>query len=111
MKYQHADLTERVIAAFYTVYNSLGYGFLEKVYENALAVEIRKAGYRVEQQYLIKVYYDGRVVGDGNGQQHFEQTKGHRCCHSEERSDEESPVSWQKSAFQGIIGDSSLRSE
>jgi glycerophosphoryl diester phosphodiesterase len=41
----------------------------------------------------------------------FEQTKCHRCCHSEERSDEESPASWQKSAFPSIIGDSSLRSE
>jgi GxxExxY protein len=64
VKYQHADLTERIIAAFYTVYNSLGYGFLEKVYENALALEIRKAGHEVEQQYLIKVNYGGRVVGE-----------------------------------------------
>jgi GxxExxY protein len=63
-KYLHVDLTERIIAAFYTVYNSLGYGFLEKVYENALAIEMRKAGHEVEQQYPIKVYYDGRVVGE-----------------------------------------------
>jgi GxxExxY protein len=63
MKYKHADLTERIIAAFYTVYNSLGYGFLEKVYENALAIELRKAGFKVEQQYPIEVYYDGQIVG------------------------------------------------
>ena len=41
VKYKHADLTERIIGAFYTVYNSLGYGFLEKVYENALGIELR----------------------------------------------------------------------
>ncbi|MEN6335752.1 MAG: GxxExxY protein, partial [Phycisphaerales bacterium] len=46
------------------VSNTLGYGFLEKVYENALAHELRKAGIRAEQQYGIKVHYDGVVVGE-----------------------------------------------
>jgi GxxExxY protein len=46
------------------VANTLGVGFLEKVYENALAHELRKAGLKVEQQHPIAVYYDGVLVGD-----------------------------------------------
>ena len=58
------DITERVIGCAYTVTNTLGHGFLEKVYENALAYELRKTGLVVEQQRSIKVRYDGIVVGD-----------------------------------------------
>ncbi len=61
---KHAALTDRIIGAFFTVYNRLGYGFTEKVYENALALELRKLGLRVEQQKPISVYYDGQVVGE-----------------------------------------------
>jgi len=61
---KHADLTEKIIGAFFTVYNSLGYGFSEKVYENALVLELRKLGLKVEQQKRITVYYDGQVVGE-----------------------------------------------
>ncbi len=61
---KHAALTDRIIGAFYSVYNRLGYGFTEKVYENALALELRKLGLQVEQQKPIKVYYDGQVVGE-----------------------------------------------
>src|ERR1043166_2484236 len=57
-------ITEAVIGGAYTVGNGLGSGFLEKVYENALAHELRKAGLRVEQTEPIKAYYDGIVVGD-----------------------------------------------
>jgi GxxExxY protein len=57
-------ITEQIIGCAFTVSNELGSGFLEKVYENALAHELRRAGIRVEQQYPIKVYYDGVVVGD-----------------------------------------------
>lgn len=57
-------LTERVIGCAFTVSNELGCGFLEKVYENALAHELRKAGLKVEQQHEIAVYYDGAVVGE-----------------------------------------------
>jgi GxxExxY protein len=57
-------ITERVIGCAYVVANTLGNGFLEKVYENALAHELRKAGLPVEQQRSIKVQYDGVVVGD-----------------------------------------------
>jgi GxxExxY protein len=58
------DITERVIGCAYVVGNTLGHGFLEKVYENALAYELRKTGLMVEQQRSIKVRYDGIVVGD-----------------------------------------------
>jgi len=61
---KYADLTEKIIGAFFKVYNKLGYGFSEKVYENALALELRKLGLRVEQQKPIVVYYDDQVVGE-----------------------------------------------
>jgi GxxExxY protein len=57
-------ITERIIGCAYTVGNVLGNGFLEKVYENALAHELRKAGLQVVQQYGIQVHYDGIVVGE-----------------------------------------------
>ena len=57
-------ITKQVIGCAFTVSNTLGSGFLEKVYENALAHELRRAGIRVEQQHPIKVYYDGIVVGN-----------------------------------------------
>ena len=56
--------TERVIGCCYTVISKLGSGFLEKVYENALAHEIRKIGFTVVQQHPVKVMYDGIEVGD-----------------------------------------------
>ncbi len=57
-------LTERVIGCAYAVSNALGSGFLEKVYENALAHEMRKQGLGVRQQERVEVAYDGVVVGD-----------------------------------------------
>ena len=57
------DLTQRIIGCAYTVMNELGCGFLEKVYENALAHELRKAGLTVECQKAVNVYYDGVIVG------------------------------------------------
>ena len=59
-----SSLTEKVIGCAFTVSNVLGCGFLEKVYENALAHELRKARLKVEQQHGIAVYYDGQVVGE-----------------------------------------------
>ena len=64
MEAKHKGITEQIIKAFYTVYNSLGYGFLEKVYENALAIELRKLGLKVVPQARIVVYYDGQQVGE-----------------------------------------------
>ncbi len=58
------DSTYLVIGAAYKVSSALGSGFLEKVYENALSWELRKAGVIVEQQKSVAVIYDGRVVGD-----------------------------------------------
>ena len=60
----HEKVTGAVIQAFYQVYNTLGYGFLEKVYENALTHELGKNGLTVRQQMPIKVHYDGRLVGE-----------------------------------------------
>ena len=64
MALKHENLTGQIIKAFYKVYNELGYGFLEKVYENALALELESIGLRVARQRPIKVYYLGRQVGD-----------------------------------------------
>jgi GxxExxY protein len=62
-EYRHRDLTNQIIGYFYDVYNLLGYGFLEKVYENPLALRLRKSGLTVQQQLPISVYFDGEVVG------------------------------------------------
>jgi GxxExxY protein len=57
-------ITEKIIGCAYRVSNSLGIGFVEKVYENALAHEIQKSGLKVSQQVPIKVLYDEIVIGD-----------------------------------------------
>jgi GxxExxY protein len=59
----HRDITDKIIKAFYNVYNSLGYGFLEKVYENAMMIELRKMDLQVQKQVPIKVYYEEQLVG------------------------------------------------
>lgn len=61
---KHKELTESIIKIFYKVYNSLGYGFLEKIYENAMMIEFRKTGIFAESQSLIEVVYDGEIVGE-----------------------------------------------
>ncbi len=61
--YKHSELTEKIIKAFYKVYNTLGYGFLEKVYENALYIELEAIGFNIKKQEPIKVYYEGKEVG------------------------------------------------
>jgi GxxExxY protein len=57
-------ITEKIIGCAMTVINTLGCGFLEKVYENALCIELRKAGLTAEQQKPLAVYYDGINVGN-----------------------------------------------
>ncbi len=64
MEILHQNITEIIIKAFYKVYNNLGYGFLEKVYENALFHELKEEGLYCEKQKPIKVYYEGLVVGE-----------------------------------------------
>lgn len=63
-KLLHQDLTDKIIHAFYTVYNTLGYGFLEKVYEKSMCIELKKLGLKVDEQKNIKVNYSGYEVGD-----------------------------------------------
>lgn len=63
MTYKHSHITDLIIKAFFNVYNKLGYGFLEKVYENAMLVELQKLGLKVVGQQGIAVYYDEVEVG------------------------------------------------
>jgi GxxExxY protein len=62
--YKHSELTNKIIKAFYNVYNKLGYGFLEKVYEKSMIIELSKLGLKSERQYPIKVFYDNQNVGE-----------------------------------------------
>ena len=62
--YKHPEITENILKAYYKVYNTLGYGFLEKVYENSMLYELDKMGLLVEKQENIMVYYKGRIVGE-----------------------------------------------
>ncbi len=64
LDYKHSELTSSIINCFYTVYNKLGYGFLEKVYENALIIELEKKGFLAVKQKQIKVFYDKVLVGE-----------------------------------------------
>ncbi len=64
MEVLHKELTEKIIGTFYDVYNELGYGFLEKVYQNSLFIELKTRGFKVEAQKKMKVYYKGIEVGD-----------------------------------------------
>jgi GxxExxY protein len=64
MELLHKNLTDSIIKTFYDVYNELGYGFLEKVYQNAMVFELQSRGFNVKAQQQIKVYYKDKVVGD-----------------------------------------------
>jgi GxxExxY protein len=62
---KHKDITDKILHAFYkVVYPQLGYGFLEKVYENALSLALQSMGLQVKQQARIEVYFQGIVVGE-----------------------------------------------
>jgi len=63
-EYLYADLSKQIIGAFYKVYNTLGYGFLEKVYLNSLKIELEDIGIVVEKQKQIMVYYKSKQVGE-----------------------------------------------
>ena len=62
MKYE--EITDKIIEAFFKVYNTLGYGFLEKVYRNALYYELIEMGFKVDLEKRILVYYNAHIVGD-----------------------------------------------
>lgn len=62
--FKHKDITELIIKAYYTVYNALGYGFLEKVYVAALIIEMQNLGLEVARNVVVPVYYSGQVAGE-----------------------------------------------
>jgi len=61
---EYEKITEAIIGCAYRVYNKMGFGFLESVYENCLLIELRKAGLDTETKKSITVYYEGEVVGE-----------------------------------------------
>lgn len=61
---KHKEMTEKIIGCAYRVYNKMGFGFLESVYENCLLIELKKAGLKAEAQKPINVFYDGEIVGE-----------------------------------------------
>ena len=61
---KYTELTEKIIKIFYKVYNNLGYGFLEKVYENAMMLDFKKENIPAVSQYAIKVFYEDEIVGE-----------------------------------------------
>ena len=61
---EHQELTEKIIGCAYTVFNKMGFGFLESVYEKCMLIELRKAGLKAESQRPITVFYEGEPVGD-----------------------------------------------
>jgi GxxExxY protein len=62
--FKHGELTERIIGIFYEVYNELGHGFLESVYEKAMLIALRDAGISVQYKHPIDVFFRGQSVGD-----------------------------------------------
>ena len=60
----HKSITDIILKVYYEVYNELGYGFLEKVYQNAMYFELQSLGYKVEAQKQIKVYFKKQLVGE-----------------------------------------------
>jgi GxxExxY protein len=61
---KHEELTKIIIGCAYTVYNKMGFGYLESVYEKCLLIELKKAGLKVESQGSINVFYDDELVGE-----------------------------------------------
>jgi len=62
--FKYKELTDRIIKIFYKAYNKLGYGFLEKVYENARMIELKREGIAAVAQSPINVLYDGKIIGE-----------------------------------------------
>jgi GxxExxY protein len=61
---KYKELTEKIIKIFYKVYNTLGYGFLERIYENAMMIELKREDIPAFSQYAIKVFYEDEIVGE-----------------------------------------------
>ena len=62
--FKHQDITEKIIGAAYNVHNNLGSGFLEKVYQNSLAIELQSLDFLIDMEKPIKVHYRGEIVGN-----------------------------------------------
>jgi len=62
--FPHQELTKSIIGIYYDIYNDLGYGFLEKVYHNALVIELKARGFEIESQKKLKVFYKNNIVGE-----------------------------------------------
>ena len=62
--FKHRELTQKIIGVFFDVYNELGNGFLESVYENSMALALREAGVDARQQAPVSVSFRGQIVGD-----------------------------------------------
>lgn len=63
LELQHGDVTERIIGEFYKVFDALGHGFLESIYEEAMVIALREVGLRVDRQVPVTVYFRGRPIG------------------------------------------------
>lgn len=63
-EYKHSELSELVIKVFYNVYNTLGYGFLERVYANAMLIELRRLGLSAKKEVPLRIYYRDELVGE-----------------------------------------------
>jgi GxxExxY protein len=63
-RYAHSELTEKIIGVFYEVYNELGYGFIESVYESAMYKALREKNFRVERQVAIPVWFRDEPIGN-----------------------------------------------
>jgi GxxExxY protein len=61
---KHAEITEKIIGVYFAVYNELGDGFLESVYQNAMVIALIEAGLKVEREEPVPVFFRGQVVGD-----------------------------------------------
>ena len=62
-RFKHQELTEQIIGVFYEVYNELGHGFLEKIYEEAMARALKAKGFQVQQQAPLPVWFRGEIIG------------------------------------------------
>ena len=61
---KHSEITDKILKAFFQVHTELGFGFSEKIYENALVILLQELGLVVEQQKPIKVYFQGQIIGE-----------------------------------------------
>ncbi|HEY2375610.1 MAG TPA: GxxExxY protein [Gemmatimonadaceae bacterium] len=62
-KLLHEKITQSIIAAFFAVYDKLGFGFLERIYKSALEIELRRRGHKVAREVPVEVWYDGFTIG------------------------------------------------